>query len=179
MSASDAFARLQEVLDEAAQSKQMSRTELSAWTHACIAHVRSAFAEVEQARVDPEVRLTSALWELLERFRMRLTGLPPAQMKMLYIGVYVLLRRTVETMRARQIAGEQAWPCDCATWRTVAKQGGGSLVERPSLREARMVEEVSDLYESYRVYECDVCGARWLQDFNIDSDPSVPRWWPK
>lgn len=96
--------------------------------------------------------------------------------KVLY-RVHERMRAGLERVTFAQMSRGMSAACSCATWRDVAKGGGLSAV--PTFPTSRVVEAVDDQFESYRIHECGVCGSRWLQDFNPDSDPSVTRWWAR
>jgi hypothetical protein len=94
--------------------------------------------------------------------------------KMLHVASHALaaLIETLEFRRRSRAAG-----CGCSVWRDIAD--GRGLAARPTFAGSVVVESVDDAYECLRVYACEACGARWLEDDNIDSDPSVTRWWAR
>jgi hypothetical protein len=92
--------------------------------------------------------------------------------KMLHLASNVLLA-LIDTLEFRHRSRGDG--CGCKVWRDVA--AGGGLAARPTFAGSVVIESVDDAYERHRVYACEACGARWLEDANIDSDPSVTRWW--
>jgi hypothetical protein len=169
--------RLQHALDEALALPESTPEEaLFTRLRALDARVSAAAKDVVHALAQGAAPPSAELLALKDSFEARCGVLWFPLSKMLY-GMREHVKDTLERARFAELSPGPGAPCDCAVWRAVAN--GHGLTAVPHLPGSRVIEDVDDQFETYRVHACGVCGARWLQDFNPDSDPSVTRWWAK
>jgi hypothetical protein len=120
-----------------------------------------ATEEIVQAVANGEAAPSAELRELKETFWTRAQELGGKHIK-LRILLWDCVVQALERVTFIELSRGVDAQCDCVVWRAVAN--GHSLSVEPSFPSSRVVENVDEGYECYRVHECGCCGARWVQD---------------